>query len=514
MKQVCTTRVRYVVKNFPSTGRKSSLGLSVLVAACVVALTPCHTSTAENLPLPAWDESDTSREQGASLLLPPRGDIFQGATSRPEIALPTGNFGEVPSAANIIPSGSAGNVGAAVRNIQNGNPMGSFRTIGGTGQQGGSLIPAVGQIGGAVGAGRTGLPSGVNNIMRTVQSGAQVMGAVGQAQSLIGRFREGGTGAQNIAGMVGGVAGVNQAMGGFGQGGNQSLGGILQGLRGQNGNGMFGNGNGFGNGMGVGPFGQFMGQNNQLMQGMQFVALLQQVFGMFFPANSALQFNNANTGQSARTAFVNLMGANGSGTGSTGNFPSANLPYDGSCANPSGVGSIADGQINQNFSNYVMSIGARETGFSAREANSDYYNQVETVPGQSYANSNVRRGVQQEGLTLEQAQARYGDYGYFQTNQADVEHAVRLGVPRETASAMNNGGGNGTYSPQEQARATALYIQAYNPAAAEAASRGDYDTANRLLNGKWPSLPGGRSHRPGNDACANRFLQGSSNGLT
>jgi hypothetical protein len=247
------------------------------------------------------------------------------------------------------------------------------------------------------------------------------------------------------------------------------------------------------------------------MQGMQFIALLQQLFGMFFPADSALQFNNANTGQSARTAFGNLMGANG---GSSGNFPKNPWTSDGSCPSPSAVGSIADGQINQNFSNYVMSIGARETVFNARDANSDYYNQLETVRGQSYANSNVRRGAYEQGMSLQQAQARYGDYGYFQTNQADVDDAVRLGVPREIASAMNNGGGNGNYSLQEQARATALYIQAYKPQAAAAASRGDYDTANRLLNGKWPSLPGGRSHRPGNDACANRFLQGSLNGLS
>lgn len=477
------------------------------MAACVVVLTPCRTSNAENLPLPTWGDSDASGEP-SSPLLPPPGDIFQGVTSRPEIVLPTGNFGEVPTVSNVIPPGAAANVGAAMRNIQSGNPMGAFRAISGAGQQGTSMIPAVGQIAGAVGAGRTGLPSGVSNIARTVQSGAQIVGAVGQIQSTIGRFRQGGSGVQNIAGMVGGAAGVNQALGGFSQGGSPNLNGILQGLGGGTASSMFGNG------IGAGPFGQFMGQNNQIMQGMQFMALLQQIFGMFFPADSAMQFNNANTGQSARTAFVNLMGADGSATGSLGNLPSANLPYDGSCANPSGIGSIADGQVNQNFSNYVMSIGARETSFSAREANSDYYNQVETVPGQSYANSNVRRGVQQEGLTLEQAQARYGDYGYFQTNQADVEDAVRLGVPRDTASAMNNGGGNGNYTPQEQARATALYIQAYNPEAAAAASRGDYATANRLLNGKWPSLPGGRSYRPGNDACANRFLQGSSTGLS
>jgi hypothetical protein len=292
-------------------------------------------------------------------------------------------------------------------------------------------------------------------------------------------------------------------MAGVGQGQSGNLQGILQGLGGNGASGAFGNG------IGAGPFGQFFGQNNQILQGLQFVAALQQLLAAFFPMDSALQFNQSNTGQSARTAFGNLMGANGGPTDSAGNFPTNPWTSNGSCPSSSDVGSIADGQINQNFSNYVMSIGARETVFNAREANSDYYNQLETVAGQSYANSNVRRGVYQEGMSTEQAQARYGDYGYFQTNQADVEHAVRLGVPRETASAMNNGGGNGNYSLQEQARATALYIQAYNPEAAAAASRGDYDTANRLLNGKWPSLPGGRSHRPGNDACANVFLQGS-----
>jgi hypothetical protein len=320
VKQVCTTRVRYVVKNFPSTGRNSSLGLSVVVAACVVALTPCQTSTAE----PMWGQSNNSRNSGAPPLLPRPGDIFNGATSRPEIALPTGNFGEVPSVRNIIPPGAAANAGAAMRNIQNGNPMGAFRAIGGADQQGTSMIPAVGQIAGAVGAGRTGLPSGVSNIARTVQSGAQVAGAVGQIQSTLGRFQQGGgSGLQNVAGMVGGVAGVNQALGGFSQGGSPNLNGILQGLGGGTASSMFGNG------IGAGPFGQFMGQNNQLMQGMQFVAVLQQLFGMFFPADSAMQFNNANTGQSARAAFANLMGVN---AGSTSGSPFG-PPAPGACDN-------------------------------------------------------------------------------------------------------------------------------------------------------------------------------------
>jgi hypothetical protein len=168
-----------------------------------------------------------------------------------------------------------------------------------------------------------------------------------------------------------------------------------------------------------------------------------------------------------------------------------------------------DANIDENLAKYVMSIGARETSLDSKQANDDYYNAVETVDGKSYRNANVARGVQKEGLTLAQAQAKYGDYGFFQTNQNDVEHAVRLGVPRDVASAMNNGGGRGNYSLEEQARATALYIKAYRPEAAEAAARGDWDTANAILKGKWPSLPGGRSHRSGQDGKANAFLKSS-----
>ena len=178
---------------------------------------------------------------------------------------------------------------------------------------------------------------------------------------------------------------------------------------------------------------------------------------------------------------------------------------------PSSANFKIDENIDENLARYTMSIGARETSFDTSEANSDYYNSTVTIPGKngSYYNSNVARGVNKEDLTLEQSRAKYGDYGYFQTNQNDVEHAVRLGVPRDIASAMNNGGGRGNYTPEQQARATALYIKAYRPEAAAAASRGDYTTANALLKGKWPSLPGGRSHKTGQDSKANAFLSGS-----
>ena len=176
-----------------------------------------------------------------------------------------------------------------------------------------------------------------------------------------------------------------------------------------------------------------------------------------------------------------------------------------SCDNPTSVPSIANGStINQNYSNYVMSIASRETGFSGSEASTDRYNQVSN-------NSNVPNGVN-NGMSVSDAQAKYGDYGFFQTNQADVDDAVRHGVDPSVASAMNNGGGNGNYSLDQQANATAEYIRVRYPAAYDAASRGDYDTANSMLKGKWPSLPGGRSHRAGNDACANAILAGNSTG--
>lgn len=172
-----------------------------------------------------------------------------------------------------------------------------------------------------------------------------------------------------------------------------------------------------------------------------------------------------------------------------------------------------DPNINENLARYVMSIGARETGLNPEQARSDVHNVEEDKYVNNkrveVRNSNVVKGRREEGLTLAQAQAKYGDYGFFQTNQSDVNEAVSKGVPRNIASAMNNGGNRGNYSLEEQARATALYIKAFRPDAAAAAERGDWDTANSILNGKWPSLPGGKSHMPVNDSKANAFLNAS-----
>jgi hypothetical protein len=233
-------------------------------------------------------------------------------------------FDRMPSAADVVP------------------PAGVFQAVGGAVSQ----VPAIGQVVGAVGAG---MPAGVGDIARTVQAGAQVVGAVGAVGSVLGQFQRGSSGAQNSLGQnamgaIGNVVGVGQGYGSIGQG--------------------YGS---IGTGMGAGPFGQFMGQNNQIMQGMQFIALLQQLFGGFLPTDSALQFNNANTGESARTAFVNLMGTN---SGSLGSSPSS--PPSGPCDNSAAYqeqyqrvyesleGSRFIGTVPEDGAQYGITTGSRE----------------------------------------------------------------------------------------------------------------------------------------------------------
>ncbi|NDC39677.1 MAG: hypothetical protein EBZ48_16825, partial [Proteobacteria bacterium] len=292
---------------------------------CAVVLTPSHTVAAEELPLPVWDASDSRREPDGSLF-PSRQDIFQGAIDRPAIGLPSSMGGQMPSSGTFFDSGksnAAANIGSAVRNAQAGDQLGVFQAVGAAASQSPSGLGAVGQVvGGAGGA--------VRQVANTVQAGAQVVGAVGAVNNMVGQFRQGGAGFQNALGqgamgIVGNTVGMGQGFGTFGQPQGANLQGILQGLGGNVAGGALGYG------IGAGPFGQFGGQNNQVLQGLQFVALLQQLFATFFPSDSALQFNQANTGQSARTSFANLMGANGNSVA-----PTSYNPPTGMCDNSSG----------------------------------------------------------------------------------------------------------------------------------------------------------------------------------
>lgn len=147
-------------------------------------------------------------------------------------------------------------------------------------------------------------------------------------------------------------------------------------------------------------------------------------------------------------------------------------------------------KIPKNALNFIRSIGARETGFQASKAQSEKYNQ-------SGNNKNV---------------ARYGaagaDYGFYQTNARDVEHAIKLGVPPHIAKALNNGDGKGSYTVEQQTRAMHEYLSRYKPEAYKKVTEGDYNAGHAAFSGKWPSLPGGNSYRPANEAKGSAALAG------
>lgn len=70
--------------------------------------------------------------------------------------------------------------------------------------------------------------------------------------------------------------------------------------------------------------------------------------------------------------------------------------------------------------------------------------------------------------------------GYFQFINGTAQMATKAGLPDPRA---------GSY--EDQARATRKFIERFHPDAAAAISRGDFKGASQILNGEWPSLPGG-----------------------
>lgn len=162
--------------------------------------------------------------------------------------------------------------------------------------------------------------------------------------------------------------------------------------------------------------------------------------------------------------------------------------------------SIVNGTtIDQRLSDYVLGLGQLLTGYDDKKANSNLLNHValtfndnNQVIGRK--NAHVARAVFDEGRSLQEAQAQYGNYGYFQMNQVDVNNAIKRGVPEEVAAAMNNGAGKGNFSIQEQATAVAMYIQKIRPEAALAISNPEIKPdiaarfADNILKALWPTI--------------------------
>lgn len=430
------------VVSIPPTKRTSAL-LPALLAVCVLTYPSIHIANAENVPLPSWDESGRGQAPDAALF-PSRGDmfdgvsgdIFQGGNDLPEVAQPSSMFDSMPSAPSGPPlgrSGAVANLGSAVRNIQTGNPLGAFRAVGAAASQGPAAIPAVGQVVGGMGGS---LQGGAGQIARTVQAGAQVIGGAAAIGSALGQFQRGGSGAQGAIGAIGNAVGVGQGLGSFGQGQPGNLQGILQGLGGSAASGALGNG------IGAGPFGQFVGRNNEILQGLAFIALLQSLFGDLFHFGAEQEFNSSNTGESARIAFNNLLSpTSGIGSGA----PSVSnplIPGGGSNAFTNGiagrVGEITSGVPGTDRGNLacawvVNDVFRQVHGSTITGPNGNSLSVYETMQAME------RQPQMFTSVTREQAEASGGDY-IIASNYAYGGSGSHIGIGRGSTVWSNSSG--------------------------------------------------------------------------
>lgn len=129
--------------------------------------------------------------------------------------------------------------------------------------------------------------------------------------------------------------------------------------------------------------------------------------------------------------------------------------------------------INSHQLAFIRGIGATESGFRYSEAYSEAYNKKSN-------NANVRKYG-----------SKGADYGYYQTNELDVQDAIRLGVPPHIARHLNGGGQGGKSTVEQQTLAMHEYLSRRYPSEYNALTSGDpnaYEVARKKMDGKWFGL--------------------------
>jgi hypothetical protein len=128
----------------------------------------------------------------------------------------------------------------------------------------------------------------------------------------------------------------------------------------------------------------------------------------------------------------------------------------------SGGGTVSTTTASPGMKAALAAIAQGESGFSVKEANTNFYNAL-AGPGR---NANVVREYNINGGNLADAQAKYGDYGFFQANDATEGQTVynylkSQGKDETTAQyyrdAITNSKGTGNFSLQDQTQA-AVYL--------------------------------------------------------
>jgi hypothetical protein len=131
-------------------------------------------------------------------------------------------------------------------------------------------------------------------------------------------------------------------------------------------------------------------------------------------------------------------------------------------------------QISPGLTAAFAAIGTGETGFTVGQATTNFYNQL-SGPGK---NTNVVSSYNNEpgkiptNGNLQQAQALYGDYGFYQNNDATEgaaveKYLINQGYDANTAKyyrgATSNGQGTGNYSLADQTQAMSYLFAAQYP---------------------------------------------------
>lgn len=141
----------------------------------------------------------------------------------------------------------------------------------------------------------------------------------------------------------------------------------------------------------------------------------------------------------------------------------------------------------ENLRRFVTAIGYTESGFSVSAAEDMKDNQAVTkdlngnvvnyVPNSGrysqIANANIKAGIK-SGLTLEQSTLKYGDFGFYRSNNQQAQQA---GV-----GSINSG------TAAQQTQNMMDYIKKRSPSAVENLCSGNFDAARQKLSGTWFGL--------------------------
>jgi hypothetical protein len=185
-----------------------------------------------------------------------------------------------------------------------------------------------------------------------------------------------------------------------------------------------------------------VGRNNQILQGLAFIAFLQSLFGDMFHFGAEQDFNSSNTGESARIAFNNLLSPP---TGAGGGVPSVSnplIPGGGSNAFTNGiagrVGEITSGVPGTDRGNLacawvVNDVFRQVNGSTITGPNGNSLSVYETMQAME------RQPERFTSVTREQAEASGGDY-IIASNYAYGGSGSHIGIGRGSTVWSNSSG--------------------------------------------------------------------------